>query len=122
MAMTPLTPLGKPLSQNPLPGNGVPVSGPHASVFAGFQQTGFQQPYPSGSSEPTAFQWVSLARATWTWLIRPLWYFCVVWPMKVMRYMLVQAPESEGDRRRREEDEWVAIRQCQAEEARRRRN
>lgn len=94
MVMTPLTPLGKALTESPLPSSQTPVSK-------------FGQPVPAMDEQPiSVFQWVSLARATWTWLLRPLWYFCFKWPTNLVRYMLAQAPESDGDRRRREAQEY----------------
>lgn len=59
--MDPLKPLGKALSQNPLLGNDVPLSAPPGAAP--------EQPI-------SAFQWVSLAKATWTWILRPIWYLC----------------------------------------------
>ena len=92
MAMTPLTPLGKPLTQAPLPGSQTPAPSIGQSV-------------PAGQAQPiSAFQWISLVRATWTWLLRPLWYFCFVWPTKLLRCMSYS--EAEADRRRREYEDW----------------
>lgn len=66
--MAPLTPLGKPLSRAPLVSQEVP--------FSASSQTGTEQPI-------SAFQWVSLARASWTWILRPLWYLCFKWPTQL---------------------------------------
>lgn len=67
--MNPLTPLGKPLTQQPVAGANTPV-------------TPAITPQPE---EPvTAFQWFSLARASWNWIFRPLWYICVKWPTLLM--------------------------------------
>lgn len=66
--MDPLKPLGKALSQNPLMGRDVPLSAT-SSIPA-------EQPI-------SAFQWMSLAKATWTWILRPLWYLCFKWPSQL---------------------------------------
>lgn len=44
------------------------------------------------STKVSALQWVSLARATWMWIIRPLWYLLVVFPCRLMGYMLGSHP------------------------------
>ncbi|KAG1246759.1 hypothetical protein G6F68_014496 [Rhizopus microsporus] len=67
MNLPPLTPLGKPLSQGPVAGSSAAPSAPAAA------------------SQPiTAFQWMSLARATWMWILRPIWYLCFVFPTRIM--------------------------------------
>jgi hypothetical protein len=66
MNMPPLTPLGKHLSQGPIAGNSA-------------------VPPASAASQPvSAFQWLSLARATWMWVLRPIWYLCFVFPSKLV--------------------------------------
>ena len=91
--MAPLTPLGKPLSQQPLVGEHVATSSTLHGVSA-------EQPV-------TAWQWVSLARATWTWLIRPLWYMFFKWPSKLLLPPPLTDAEYEEERRRQhEEDIW----------------
>jgi hypothetical protein len=85
MATSPLTPLGKPLSQSPVAASQTPIG----------------QTVPAGQTQPiSVFQWISLARASWTWLIRPLWYFCFVWPFKALRYMSSSDADAEQRRRR----------------------
>ncbi|CAB3842133.1 hypothetical protein ACMU6081_24485 [Achromobacter mucicolens] len=66
--MDPLKPLGKALSQNPLMGTDVPLSVP---------------PGVAPDQPISAFQWMSLAKATWTWVLRPLWYLCFKWPSQL---------------------------------------
>lgn len=44
------------------------------------------------STKVSAFQWISLARGTWMWIIRPLWYLIVVFPCRLMGYMLGSHP------------------------------
>lgn len=86
--MSPITPLGKPLSQNPMVGSHIPLSSPTQAAPA----------------EPiSAFQWVSLARAAWTWILRPIWYLCFKWPTKLLVPTVTAA---RSDERRREEEEW----------------
>ncbi len=88
--MPPITPLGKPLSQQPVPGANIPVQTPSAVRSPG--------------EEPiSAFQWVSLARATWNWLIRPLWLLCVKWP--AMLILPSSASGGRQDERRRRDDD-----------------
>jgi len=67
--MSLITPLGKPLTQRPVAGADIPVT-PATAASA-------EQPV-------TAFQWFSLARASWNWIVRPLWYICVKWPTLLM--------------------------------------
>ena len=82
--MASITPLGKPLSQNSVVGANVPLSG---------------NGIPAPTQNITAFQWWSLARATWTWILRPLWYLCFKWPTKLL---IPTISDAEDDRRRRE--------------------
>ena len=77
-----ITPLGKPLSQQPFASMNVPTN--VSSVVGNAPDT--DQPI-------SAFQWVSLARATWTWLLKPLWYLCVKWPV-----MMILSPSSRKER------------------------
>lgn len=92
--MAPLTPFGKPLSQNPLmDSEALP---PSATT------TGAEKPI-------SAFQWVSVFRATWTWILRPLWYVCFKWPAQLFFVGLAPGSVSRGDEERRRESErrWV---------------
>ena len=83
--MAPITPLGKPLSQQPFVGTSVPTD-----VSSAMGSTG-------DTNQPiSAFQWVSVARATWTWLLKPLWLLCVKWPT-----MMILSPSSCKDREER---------------------
>lgn len=79
--MDPLKPLGKALSQNPLMGSDVPLSAT-SSIPA-------TQPI-------SAFQWMSLAKATWTWILRPLWYLCFKWPSQLF-LLGMSTPTSKND-------------------------
>ncbi|MBJ7262863.1 MAG: hypothetical protein JHC61_03595 [Burkholderiaceae bacterium] len=90
--MATITPLGKPLSQQPFAGTDVSAN---ASSVIG-SAADMNQPV-------SAFQWVSVARATWTWLLKPLWYLCVKWP--VMMILPSPISEKEWEERRRREDE-----------------
>jgi len=83
--MAPITPLGKPLSQRSLPSADLPAQVPSFGSTA------------TGEKPISAFQWISLARATWTWLIRPLWLLCVKWP--VMLILPSQASRKSNDDR-----------------------
>lgn len=83
--MAPITPLGKPLSQQSLPSADLPAQVPS------FGST------TTGEKPISAFHWISLARATWTWLIRPLWLLCVKWP--VMLILPSQASRKSNDDR-----------------------
>ncbi|MNW98888.1 hypothetical protein D3C86_283560 [compost metagenome] len=88
--MAPITPLGKALSQNSLPSADAPLSAP----------------FPGVADQPvSAFQWVSLARATWTWVLRPLWYLCFKWPTQLL---FPQSGKSNSDewRERNEQEVW----------------
>lgn len=85
--MSPITPLGRPLSQQPIAGNNTPVTPTTAAPV--------EQPV-------TAFQWFSLARASWNWIVRPLWYICVKWPLQLL---VVNPPTSRSDNSER--PEWV---------------
>ena len=78
--MNPITPLGKPLSQNSLAGSEAPLQGP---------------PLAAGEQPISAFQWISLAKATWTWILRPLWYLCFKWPAQLV--LLGMAPASKSN-------------------------
>ncbi|MDH0740365.1 MULTISPECIES: hypothetical protein [Achromobacter] len=96
--MPPITPLGKPLSQNPLMNSSVPLS--PASTVAGDQPI-------------SAFQWVSLFKAAWTWIVRPLWYICFKWPaMMVLPSAASRAGREERlnkfwkDHNQQMDDEW----------------
>lgn len=81
--MDPLKPLGKALSQNPLMSSNVPLSAsPDAAA---------QQPI-------SAFQWMSLAKATWTWILRPLWYLCFKWPVQLIGMGMVTPRGGHGNR------------------------
>ncbi|KNE27083.1 hypothetical protein AFM18_14540 [Achromobacter spanius] len=83
--MEPLKPLGKALSQNQLMGPDVPLSSAVSS----------EQPI-------SAFQWISLAKATWTWILRPLWYLCFKWPSQLF-LLGMSTPSSKSDRDWRKE-------------------
>lgn len=87
--MPPITPLGKPLSQQALPSADQP-----ARAFPSGSAT-------TGEAPISAFQWVSLARATWTWLVRPLWLLCVKWPAMLVLPASSKRPD---DPRRRAQD------------------
>lgn len=67
--MEPLKPLGKALSQSPVASAAVPMPAPSVGSV--------EQPI-------SAFQWVSLAKATWTWILRPIWYLCFKWPSQLL--------------------------------------
>lgn len=67
--MRPLTPLGKSLSQSPPPSAGTPLVSP---------------PVGAEQAPISAFQWMSLAKASWTWILRPLWYLCFKWPSQLL--------------------------------------
>lgn len=88
--MPPITPLGKPLSQQPL------------------SQSSFPHEAASSADKPiSAFELVSLIRATWTWLIKPLWYLCVKWPvMAVLPPRLSQREIEEREKKRREWEDF----------------
>lgn len=90
--MAPLTPFGKPLTQRPVASADVPI----ASATA-----------PAGDKPVSASQWISLARATWTWILRPLWHLCVQWPVKLIFSGLVVSTSKKDD----EDDDWHARRQ-----------
>lgn len=47
----------------------------------------------------STFQWLSLARATWMWVLRPLWYLCVVFPSKLLGFGLKMGARSETEER-----------------------
>lgn len=82
MANPPLTPLGKQLSDSPIVSNAAPL----ASGFSGL---------PAAPEQPvSAFQWVSLVRATWTWILRPLWQLCVIFPFKIGSAMGAQSNDA----------------------------
>jgi len=82
--MEPITPLGKPLSQNLLNGTEIPFS--NGTV-------------PGVPEKPiSAFQWIGLVRAIWVWIFRPLWYICFVWPVK----LLIPATPTKEEEERRE--------------------
>jgi len=66
--MDPLKPLGQALSRTPPVNAAVPLSMPTGTTP--------EQPI-------SAFQWISLAKATWTWILRPLWYLCFKWPAQL---------------------------------------
>lgn len=85
--MPPITPLGKPLSQNPLVSSSVPLS---------------TAPAAADSTPISAFQWVSLFKASWTWIIRPLWYLCFKWPAM----MLLPSAASRAEREQRLNKFW----------------
>ncbi|WP_232464575.1 hypothetical protein [Bordetella genomosp. 8] len=57
----------------------------------------------AGAPSISPFQWISLARATWTWIMRPLWNLCFVFPTKVIRYTMSSSPPSEEAGRRQED-------------------
>ena len=101
--MAPITPLGKALTQQPLVGAEIPLSGSVA---------------PVAEKPISASQWLSLARASWTWILRPLWYLCFKWPAQML--LLMRPPQDEGywQEKKRQEDE--AIRQRQNNESARR--
>jgi len=97
LLMAPITPFGKPLSQSPLMGS--ETLPPSATT------TGAEKPI-------SAFQWVSVLRATWTWILRPLWYVCFKWPAQLLFVGLAPRSVSRADEeRRRDDDEWWAQRQ-----------
>ncbi|MDZ5618037.1 hypothetical protein U2261_25720 [Achromobacter xylosoxidans] len=84
--MNPITPLGKPLRQQPVPGADVPLS---------LTATRHVE-------EPvTALQWVSVARATWNWILRPLWYIFIKWPLQLL---VVPSSRSTSDD---DEPDWL---------------
>lgn len=88
--MPPITPLGKSLSQQPLPSADQPAQ----AISAGS---------PAAGEPPiSAFQWMSLARAAWTWLIRPLWLLCVKWP--AMLVLPASSVRGQDERRRRDDE------------------
>jgi len=93
--MAPLAPFGKPLSQHSLVGS--EALPPSATT------TGAEKPI-------SAFQWVSVLRATWTWILRPLWYLCFKWPAQMLLYMRPPQDDKYWEERRRNEDEWQAQR------------
>lgn len=87
--------LGKQVSQNPV----------------------MQADLPSAPAQPTmdkpisAFQWISLVRATWTWVLRPLWYIGFKWPAQLIFIGMAPRPLSHRDDvRQREADGWRAQR------------
>jgi hypothetical protein len=82
--MDPLKPLGKALSQNPLLGNDVPLSAP---------------PGVAPEKPISAFQWMSLAKATWTWILRPIWYLCFQWPAQLLGMGMATPKGGLDDRR-----------------------
>jgi hypothetical protein len=83
--MASITPLGKPLSRNSVVGSNIPLANPG----------------PLGGEQPiSAFKWLSLVRATWTWILRPLWHLCFKWPVK----LLIPTMSDAEDKRR--SDEW----------------
>ncbi|MCY1502386.1 hypothetical protein D9M68_364860 [compost metagenome] len=87
--MDPITPLGKPLSQGPLVNPNVPL----------------QPSVPDAGEAPiSAFQWISLVRATWTWLLKPLWYLCFKWPSLIISTSAVSRGGNDNERRRRDAD------------------
>lgn len=97
--MDPLKPLGKSLSQNPLVGSNVPASPPLAGAPA--------QPV-------SAFQWMSLAKATWTWILRPLWYLCFKWPSQLF-FLGMSTPRSKSNWDwRREHDYQQSLKMTEA--------
>ncbi|MNV56582.1 hypothetical protein D3C71_1488740 [compost metagenome] len=84
--MDPLKPLGKALTQNPLIGRDVPLSATSTVPS--------EQPI-------SAFQWMSLVKATWTWILRPLWYLCFKWPSQLfMLGMSTPSSKNESDWRK----------------------
>ncbi|MDH0090881.1 hypothetical protein N7373_05425 [Achromobacter mucicolens] len=85
--MGPITPLGKPLTQQPIASADIPVTPAIA---------------PQVEEPVTAFQWVSLARASWNWIVRPLWYICVKWPLQLMLI-----PSTKSTSRDDEDSEWM---------------
>lgn len=94
--MSPLTPLGKPLSQSPPAGVNAPLPAP-----------------PMGAGQPpiSAFQWISLAKAAWTWILRPLWYLCFKWPSQ-----LILAPLKGSDDSDLQRQQEIRIRRDQRED------
>ncbi|WP_287955579.1 hypothetical protein [Achromobacter sp.] len=103
--MEPLKPLGKPLSCGSLPGADVPAQ---SSLGA----AAVDQPI-------SAFQWISLVRATWTWLLKPLWYITFKLPTQMLLYMR-PSPQSTEDQRRRQADYYAQKQIEEYEEERRR--
>ncbi|CUJ49729.1 hypothetical protein [Achromobacter kerstersii] len=79
MSNLPITPLGKALSQGPVPNANAPLN-PAAQLG--------QAPTIS------AFEWFSLARGAWMWIIRPIWYLCVVFPFKLGSTMARQSNDA----------------------------
>ncbi len=86
--MSPITPLGKALSQSPLPG----ANSPSVSPTVGTAQAPI-----------SAFQWVSLAKASWTWILRPLWYLCFKWPSLLILGGLKGSDSDQRDFRKHQE-------------------
>ncbi|MFJ3465300.1 hypothetical protein [Achromobacter spanius] len=89
--MASITPLGKALSQNPLPSADAPLSAPISTTV--------EQPI-------SAFQWVSLAKATWTWVLRPLWYLCFKWPTQLLFPQGSRRSSADEWRERNEQEAW----------------
>ncbi len=97
--MAPITPLlSKSISQQPIAGTNAPTQIPSLGSAA------------TPDQPISAFQWVSLARATWTWLLKPLWYLCVKWPVQILLPVASKRRDEEWQRR---EDEWWDDRQSQ---------
>jgi hypothetical protein len=86
-----MAPISKSLPQRPVGVANIPVQASSPSLSDG---AAVNQPI-------SAFQWISLARATWTWLLKPLWYLCVKWPV-----MMILSPSSRKEREERLEQFW----------------
>lgn len=84
--MASLPPLGKPMSPPSVAGSAAPL------------QVGTTAP----GQPVSVFQWLSIVRATWTWLLRPLWILFFQWPAKIF---FTPFSSSDADRKR-EEDDW----------------
>ncbi len=98
-----MAPISKSFPQQPVVGADMPVQASSPSVSGG-----------AAVNQPIfAFQWVSLARATWTWLIRPLWLLCVKWPVMMVLPHRISEKEWE-ERLRRERDNENADRAAKA--------
>jgi len=78
----PLTPLGKPLTQNPVVSADVPFDNPREPI--------------------SAFDWFSVMRVTWKFLIRPMWHLCVKLPWQLVQAGSYVSPEEQ----KRRDDDW----------------
>lgn len=100
----PTTGIGRALAKEAAPPSGVPSPGASA-------RPDLSAIKPDAPGTPSVFDWISLARATWTWLLRPLWYICVVFPCKFCFAMLKANARTQEEEDRRLDDEWYTRRQ-----------